>query len=104
MRNLGSPTHLNPPLSLSVSGMDVFGRSAAPLRFCDDSEKFENYAWNAANDKRVFFTRQDENVIVVLFFSQQVFLADWKLSSWQHALLYYWTSRTIPEDDSNQES
>lgn len=39
--------------------MDVFGRGAAPPpRFCDDSEKFENYAGNAANDKRgdVLFT------------------------------------------------
>ena len=72
MRSLGPPTHLNPPSSLSVSGMDVFGRSALPTRFCDDSEKFENYAGNAANDKRDFFTRQEETV---LFFLQQVYLA-----------------------------
>ena len=76
-----------PPSSLSVSGMDVFGRSAAPARFCDDSEKFENYAGNAANDKRDFFTRQEETV---LFFLRHVYLAYWKFPSWQ----YNWSSWT----------
>ena len=38
---------------LSVGEMDVFGRGVAlSPRFFDDSEKFENYAGNGANDKR----------------------------------------------------
>ena len=36
----------------------------AEARFCDDSEKFENYAGNAANDKRgdVLFTAPSLNI------------------------------------------